>query len=45
MLSWPLNREDTLLISSFRWARDATLQTEPVIRNPFVFHSCKHSLR
>ena len=44
MLSLPLNKEETVLISSSRWARDATSQTEPVTRNPFVFHSCKHTL-
>jgi len=44
MLSLPLNREETVLISSSRWVRDPTSQIEPVTRNPFVFHSCKHSL-
>ena len=44
MLSLPLNREETVMISSFRWACDATSQTEPVTRNPFVLHSCKHTL-
>ena len=44
MLSFPLNREETVLISSSLWARNIALHIEPVTRNPFIFHSCKHSL-
>jgi hypothetical protein len=44
MLSFPLNREETVLISSSLWARNSASHIELVTRNPLIFHSCKHSL-